>query len=343
MPDSGLREEVTRDYGLCLKERARANTVIIDDLEFFLAEAADSFELASPEEFDLFLLPLDWSEVKKYGYLFSWAVSFINRAEKLGKRVLIFCGEDSEEHLPFNHAVVVRNALSVSSRLSNEFSAPGRSEDFVKEYMGGSFRERRYLGAPVISFCGLAAPLQFIKKLMISSYRPMANFVYAKEYGQGLRAAAMYVLKKNTGIVTNFRVYNEYYAGAWVTAMPDADYIREKLREYAQNMIDSDYVLCLRGMGNWSMRFFDALSCGRMPVFVDTGSVLPFAEYSDFKKLIVWIEWKDFWRIDRILINFHKSLSAEAFLERQHECRLTWEKWFSPAAFFGNLHRYLVL
>jgi len=60
--------------------------------------------------------------------------------------------------------------------------------------------------------------------------------------------------------------------------------------EFLQNMIGSDYVFCCRGAGNFSYRLYEALCCGRIPVFIDTDCVLPYDFMIDWKKYFVWVD-----------------------------------------------------
>ena len=61
-------------------------------------------------------------------------------------------------------------------------------------------------------------------------------------------------------------------------------------QEYLHNMIDSDYMLVIRGAGNASFRLFETLCSGRIPVLVDTDCVLPYEEQVDWKQYCVWVD-----------------------------------------------------
>ncbi len=76
-------------------------------------------------------------------------------------------------------------------------------------------------------------------------------------------------------------------------------------QEYVHSMMESDYILCARGAGNFSRRLYEALSCGRIPVFVDTDCVLPYQSE---------INWKEYFvcglRVGEKVAEFHGLLSA---------------------------------
>ena len=114
--------------------------------------------------------------------------------------------------------------------------------------------------------------------------------------------------------------------------------------EFLQNLLESDYILCARGNGNYSFRLYEALACGRIPLFIDTDCVLPFDFAIDWKRFGVWVDQVDDPHLrsvaDRVA-EFHASISGEEFEELQVACRRLWEEWLSPEAFFANFHRHL--
>jgi len=111
-------------------------------------------------------------------------------------------------------------------------------------------------------------------------------------------------------------------------------------REYVQNIVESDYVVCTRGAGNFSYRLYETLSCGRIPVFVDTDCVLPYDFLVDWREHCVWVEEDDLPQIGERVLEFHEGLGEKEFVELQHHCRRFWEQYISPEGFFSNFHRH---
>ena len=105
-------------------------------------------------------------------------------------------------------------------------------------------------------------------------------------------------------------------------------------------MFASDYVLCARGHGNYSIRFYETLSSGRIPVFINTDCVLPFEEWIDWKRYCVWVEEHEVARVAEKVAEFHDGLSDGEFRDRQRACRQLWSEWLSPLGFFTNFRRY---
>ena len=95
-------------------------------------------------------------------------------------------------------------------------------------------------------------------------------------------------------------------------------------QEYVQNMIESDYILCARGAGNFSYRLYETLSCGRIPVFIDTDCVLPYNFAIEWKKYCVWVNEGELSHIAEKVAEFHSRLSPQEFLDLQSACRRLW-------------------
>ncbi|MBC7365267.1 MAG: exostosin family protein, partial [Undibacterium sp.] len=110
--------------------------------------------------------------------------------------------------------------------------------------------------------------------------------------------------------------------------------------EFLENLDGSDYAVCARGLANCSIRFYEALSLGRIPIFVNTQCVLPYDDIVDWKKACLWIEASDLPRIGQILRNHHARVSPEEFRARQRLGRALFERWISPEGFFAELYRH---
>ncbi len=107
-------------------------------------------------------------------------------------------------------------------------------------------------------------------------------------------------------------------------------------REYYTNMRNSSFTLCMRGGGNFSYRFYEALSFGRVPILVDTDMELPNERAIAWDDHIIRITYRDFMRMDkeglqRLQTNWQFS---------PIENRQLWEKYFSPEGYLDNLLPY---
>lgn len=280
-----------------------------------------------PEESDAFLFPYEYIPAVE---LDEPTCAFLDLSEKLGKRLVVFYNSDFADPLMFSGAEVFRTTAFCSERKPSEHGFPGWSVDFAT-YTGGTITPLKKTGKPKISYCGYIDYRNFSEQVRYAINKRKKPLMY--RYGTELRGAAVRVLQKNKNIETDFILRN----GFWAAGETDKN---EARRVYAQNMIASPYALVARGAGNFSYRLYEVLSCGRIPVFIDTDSVLPFDEFIDWKKELVWINAQDRNRIADILLDVHASLSPGDFEVKQLRPRQLYEDWIRPEAFFREISRY---
>ena len=121
----------------------------------------------------------------------------------------------------------------------------------------------------------------------------------------------------------------KYRAG--VTANKDT---HKTTIEFYGNLKDSDYVVCVRGAGNFSVRFYESLAMGRIPIFINTDSPLPLDDRIDWKKQVVWIDYKERHQVAEKVKQFHSALSKEDFIDLQHSNRILWKEKLTMGGFF---------
>jgi hypothetical protein len=159
--------------------------------------------------------------------------------------------------------------------------------------------------------------------------------------GKVLRTKVMNMLSQSPQVGTNFVVRDRFFGRAILhNGTKDYDALQRMRQEYVQNMVDSNHIICLRGAGNYSRRLYETLSCGRIPLFIDTDCVLPYDWLVDWKHHSVWVDAKDMDKIVERVLAFHEVLSSEGFRDLQTACRKFWEDWLSPVGFFANFYRH---
>lgn len=305
------------------------------------------FELTSLEEADLAIMPFNWRTVRGERWRskinrdrLRKGVEFSKLVESSGKPLVVFfSGDCSDEALPIPSTVRFREAMYRSRRQENDFAIPAFCEDPLDLYFDGQVSVRQKTPKPVVGFCGFSRPSSITRKgqelvyhsLMLSTQK---RFGVSPYKGQVLRHKMLESLKKSTLIDANFVIRNENV----FLAEKNFDERRNRRLEFMKNMEESVYVLCVRGSGNYSYRFFETLACGRIPVFVDTDCVLPYDFKIDWKKYCVWVDEKDVAVLDEKIAEFHENLSEQEFAERQQECYQLWKKWLSPEGFYSNFH-----
>jgi hypothetical protein len=303
------------------------------------------------QDSDTALLPLYYNSARDVGHLEEAIQPFLDLVEKMEKKLIIFTGHDAPNcSISLKNAIIFNSAVNKSFQADNIFSYPHFFEDFITEYLGGKLVFREKKAVPIVGFCGYAPPLglKFGKEKIISSAKLVANYLgfmgkFPSRASHSYRARAIIGLQKSRRIKKNFAVKSSFAFGPkgqlnTGTTKESDEFFR---RNFVNNITESDYTLCVRGIGNNSIRFFESLCCGRVPIFVNTNCVLPFDHIIDWKRLCIWIEEKDIDNIDKIVYNFHNKISNEEFVSLQKKLRGIWEEYLSPLGFFKNLRLFL--
>lgn len=121
--------------------------------------------------------------------------------------------------------------------------------------------------------------------------------------------------------------------GFWAPGMAKMD----ARKEYIDNMLSGAFTLCMRGGGNFSYRFYEALSFGRIPVLIDTDTILPFENEIPWHEYIIRLDLKD---IRNGEYDAKKFGSIERNLFSPRKNRELWEEWFSPEGYLTKIFKY---
>jgi Exostosin family len=275
-----------------------------------------------------------------------YAHAFVDLARTAGKPAVFFYdnADTGFTSFPIHDVIVVRGSLLRSRQTDREFGLPGFHDDLIT-YAGGRLPLRRKGGKPMVSFCGAVIREHPPKNLLWKTRRIAGSARRYKWRMQGrheedlfIRAEAVDALLEQDDVETSIVLRESGGGGAWSGF--DAELFASIRHEYVQNMIESDYVLCTRGDGNWSVRFYEALCLGRIPIFVDTDCVLPYDFLLPWRDYCVWIDRSQVKDIGALVGAFHESMSDRDFVDLQHECRRVWDEYVSPHGFFANFHRH---
>jgi hypothetical protein len=312
----------------------------------YIASVSGLFSLSSLNDADIVVLPVNWEIILSLG-LTETAKAFIHQAKAAGKFTVSFFGGDcSHLTLPIETDIIFRQSLYDFNRQVNEFAFPAWNEDLLAAVNQGELLIRSKSAKPVVGFCGLANPAQLktrIKHFALSSKaRAKERFSNVKtippySHGHILRAKAIDRLAKSSEIAPNFILRKQSFFSA--TTSPQ-DKAQSRL-EFVQNMLESDYALCMRGSGNYSFRLYEALCCGRIPLIINTHCVLPCDFDIDWRQYGIWVDESDLPYLDQKVLDFHNSLSPSDFIDLQHRCRELWTTFIEPSGFFKNLYRHV--
>ncbi|MBR3673426.1 MAG: exostosin family protein [Clostridia bacterium] len=89
-------------------------------------------------------------------------------------------------------------------------------------------------------------------------------------------------------------------------------------------------VLCPPGFGPQSIRFYETLFYGRIPILFDVDVVYPFEDFIDYQSFALIIPKEDICRTGAIITEFIRRTSKEELYKRCAASRKTFFTWFSP-------------
>ncbi|MBI2482126.1 MAG: exostosin family protein [Candidatus Vogelbacteria bacterium] len=271
--------------------------------------------VSDPTLADYLLLPHNWNLVKNNkDYLADWE----NLIKSSGKKIIVFNPGDDGEPVKLKNAIIFRHSQYQSSLLSNEIIMPGYVEDLGVS--GVTVQTKR--PKPIIGFCGWAKSASWWQNLKTIIKAEITYPLY-KRQGLFWRKRILGFLKQSNLIDTNLIIRGSY-SGNEKTIELDPKLARE---EYINNVTNSDFTLCVRGDGNFSTRFYEVLSLGRLPLFIDTDCVLPLEDKINYDEIMVRVNYLDLKQVDQIISQAYQSWSEAEYAIRQQKAREIFEQY----------------
>lgn len=182
--------------------------------------------------------------------------------------------------------IVLHTGIIKSKKLHNHFSFP-----FLFEPINVKFEPIQNV-KPSISFCGFY----------------FSHIERKKDID--------FFISNKAKISTNFILLNQFWGGK----PHDPDLVKN----FSTNMQQSPFNLCTRGNGNFSMRFYQTLSCGRIPVFTDTDIELPFSDVIDYNSFCIFD--KDRSNLINKILN---TCNTKNIISMQNQAYETYQNYFS--------------
>jgi len=222
----------------------------------------------------------------------------IELSEKYNKKILLFYNDDDDSIFNFKNSLIFRTSIYDSKKPNNYFSVPAFCNDLKKE-INYFYREKNE--TPTIGFCG--AITHNLRKITIENLN-------------------------NTPLPKNFLIRYNFWGG---------DVWGEKIREeYINNTLNSDFVICVRGAGNFSYRLYETLCLGRIPLIINTDISLPFNEQQKYSENLLIINNID--EIESKILEYWLKITD--YKELQKKLINMWVDNFSPLGFINNLNKH---
>jgi len=218
-------------------------------------------------------------------------------ARKAKRPLIAFAVVDSVSAIAVPGTIVFRTSMDRSKSRHNEFLLPYLWETYDRQV---EYKVRDWDPEPTIGFCGLADDRR----------RPWLD-------------------RLSHDMRCNFIVRPAFWGGN--------PHDPQLIREFFTNIMDTDMTFAMRGYGNFSMRFYQVMSCGRVPIWVDTDSVLPYEglEEIPWSRISIRLEAGAYSTARAAIHHFWDSVGDFGAL--QDDIRSLHERLFTPGAFARHL------
>lgn len=293
------------------ENRRRVFPILFDWFYLEQSNVKDFFKLVDTiEDADFCILPID------VGFYLTnkrkdEVDSFITNAKQHKKQVWIYSGGDFGTTLT-DEVITFRLGGFHSKLNKNTFVMPSFINDPYQSIIEKEWQPLEKRDKPTVGFVGNAdgSTLKLTKELLIYGKQTL-NRLLKKDYtdyqtffpSSRIRFKLLEKIKISNFIDTDFIYRNKYRAGA----TSESQKVKTTL-EFYENIERNLYTFCLRGSGNFSVRFYETLMMGRIPILIDTDVRLPFHKEINWNAHCIICTKNNF--IQKI-IDFHNSHSID--------------------------------
>ncbi|MCG9891875.1 MAG: glycosyltransferase family 47 protein [Thermosynechococcaceae cyanobacterium MS004] len=262
---------------------------------------------------------------------------------KTNKKIIIFYYRDSSSPLEIPNSIIYRTSIDKINKEKLTFSMPAfiskSDESYLIENSDFRSKERK----PIVTFRGQHASLKLPASTEI---RLLANSILN---GMGFRYRVNtfipqgYLARRNAikSLLNSNDIEFDYLSVTWEEQKFNSQLYKGS---YLESLIKSNYVVCSAGFGNYSFRFYETLAAGRIPIFINTNSELPFENIIDWKNITVWCEYDESRHVNSVsskLLQFHRTISTQGFLEHQEKLKKIYKNYLSMEGFCLNIFETL--
>jgi hypothetical protein len=220
--------------------------------------------------------------------------SMINQCREIKNKIVIFSVTDYEYQLDLPENVYLfRTSVLKDLKHPREFVLP-----FFWIDKNLNFSPLARTEKPIVGFCGLNS-----------------------KYRQNLISILCSIKDR---ITCNFVTRSHFWGGK--------PHDPEVIKEFQDNIKNSHFTICNRGAGNFSTRFYETLSAGRIPLMLDTNLILPYENMIDWDQII--IKGKTENEIVDKLLDWWET---KDIILAQRTCRKIYEEYFGQKSSINKL------
>jgi hypothetical protein len=104
------------------------------------------------------------------------------------------------------------------------------------------------------------------------------------------------------------------------------------IKEYEENILSSHFTICNRGAGNFDIRFYQTIALGRIPILLNTDTILPFEDEINWNEIIIMKDTEE--EIIKTLLEWWETKDIE---DIQYKCKEIYDRYFQPEQYFEKI------
>ncbi len=329
------------DLGFLNDSYRRMVFPLLFDLIFIKDEKLQSiYKLVTVlQEADIVVCPINYSAFFKHN---TALLSLVEGAKKYNKPLWIYTAGDYGLTVSIENVYTFRLGGFHSELGAKTLTIPSFINDPYTTFLKTTFKVLSKTEQPTVGFVGHAksGSIKYIKEY-INHFKYVVKRLTntIKEDKQGFypssnkRAKYLAILENSNQLKTNFILRDQYRAGLHHELTQ-----KESSEQFYANIYDNLYTFCLRGVGNFSVRFYETLAVGRIPILLNTDCRLPLSDEIDWENHIVIVELSEHKTVEEQILEFHESKSTNEIENIQKENRALWSNYLRRDSFFKHIH-----
>lgn len=288
-------------------------------------------------ECDIIVFPIDYISFIKHK---NDCLELQKLAKTYKKPIWIYTAGDYGFTNYINNSYTFRLGGFDSKLNDTTFIMPSFINDPYVSHLQKGFSILKKETQPVIGFVGHAKSglIKFIKELI-----GYVKYQLKRKTGKLLadnqsfypssikRFRYLKKLKLSKVLKTNFILRENYRAG-----QKNQDVKEKTTKEFYENIYNNTYTFCSRGVGNFSVRFYETLAVGRIPILLNTDCRLPLEDIINWNDHVIILDKKR--SLEFQILEFHNSKTDIQLEAIQETNRGLWKTHLERCNYFIKIH-----
>ncbi len=287
----------------------------------------DIFErVESLAEAELVVLPHEYAVLKKSPRYLEQEIA---RAQEAGKKVVVSAYQDDASMIPLPGTVILRSSAYRGTLLGNEIMMPAYVEDLGSAYGHAPIQKGERAAVGFMGKAGFATPADRIK-YAVRNYLMRSG---VRRDGVYFRRRALASLASDPRIELSATLRARFSGNSKSIELDPVD----ARNAYIHSIKDNLFTLSPRGDGNYSLRFYETLSLGRIPILIDTDMPLPLEDVVPYDDFIVRVPARDIDRAGGHVADFFSSHDEASLIRMQELARRMFERHLFMPSFLKEV------